>query len=206
MAGDMKFRLHPAAYGLDPERMEKKFNEMSAQGWQLVQYGAFDCCYRRGEAGEYEYRALVVKDAGMEKLEYIAALAELGIEEVGSRGEVLFLRKKADGTPFELFSDLDSRIAQQKKARRYLRGGLISSFFFGTSMAMNITVQLSTLGMIGTQGNSYPDGIPLGVAMLMLLTAFVLLAAIAGAIDCTRGLLHTHQTLRRLEGEHLIEE
>ena len=206
MARDMKFQLHLATYGLDPERMEKKFNEMSARGWQLVQYGAFDSCYRRGEAGEYEYRALVVKDAGMEKLEYIAALAELGIEEVGSRGEVLFLRKKADGTPFELFSDLDSRIAQQKKARRYLRGGLIASFSWGTSMAMNITVQLSTLGVIGTQGNSYPDGIPLGVAMLMLLTAVLLLASIVGAIDCTRGLLRVRKALRRLESEHLIEE
>lgn len=206
MARDTKFQLHLATYGLDPERMEKKFNEMSARGWQLVQYGAFSCRYRRGEAEEYEYRALVVKNAGMEKLEYIAALAELGIEEVGSRGEVVFLRKKADGTPFDLFSDLDSRIAQQKKTRRYLRGGLISSFFVGTSMAMNITEQLSTLGVIGTQGNSYPDEIPLGVAMLMLLTAFVLLAGIVGAVDCTRGLLRAKQMLRRLEAEHLIEE
>lgn len=73
-------------------------------------------------------------------------------------------------------------------------------------MAMNITVQLSTLGVIGTQGNSYPDGIPLGVAMLMLLTAFVLLAALVGAVDCTRGLLRAGKTLRRLEGEHLVEE
>lgn len=123
---------------------------------ELVQYGAFSCRYQRGAPNEYTYRALAVKDAGMKKLEYIAALSELGVGEVGSRGEVIFLRKKAGGTPFELFSDLDSRIARQKKARRYLRGGL--------------------------------------------------LAALVGAVGCTRGLLRAGKTLRRLECEHLFEE
>lgn len=116
MARNTKFQLHLAAYGLDPERMEKKFNEMSARGWQLVQYGAFSCRYRRGEAGEYEYRALVVKNAGMEKLEYIAALAELGIEEVGSRGEVVFLRKRR--TAHRSICSLISTRASPSRKRR----------------------------------------------------------------------------------------
>lgn len=206
MARDMKFRLHPATYGLDPERMEKKFNEMSAQGWQLVRYGAFDCCYRRGEAGEYEYRALVVKDAGMEKLEYIAALAELGIEEVGSRGEVLFLRKKADGTPFELFSDLDSRIAQQKKARRYLRRGMLMSFFWGSMMLMNVLTTLMNANVIGRYAGM--AAIRFSSAQIILLTAssLLLLVSIVGLVDCPRGLCRAKKKIAALEAERVVQE
>ena len=56
-----------------------------------------------------------VKEAGIDRLTYIAELTEFGIEEVGGVGDLLVLRKKADGTPFDLYSDLDSLIAQQKK-------------------------------------------------------------------------------------------
>ena len=124
MAKDKKTVPHLSSYANDPERIEEQANRMAKEGWILEKFGSLFSTYRRGKAGEYEYR-VQVKEAGMDRLVYTAELAEFGIEEVGGVGDLLVLRKKADGAPFELYSDLDSRIAQQKKAVRYLRKGLI---------------------------------------------------------------------------------
>ena len=118
MVKDKKVLPHLSSYAIDPERIEEQANRMAKEGWLLEKFGSLFSTYRRGKAGEYEYR-VQVKEAGMDRLTYVAELAEFGIEEVGGVGDLLVLRKKADGAPFELYSDLDSRIAQQKKAVRY---------------------------------------------------------------------------------------
>ena len=122
MVKDKKVLPHLSSYANDPERIEEQANQMAKEGWILEKFGSLFSTYRRGKAGEYEYR-VQVKEAGMDRLVYTAELAAFGIEEVGSVGDLLILRKSSDGTPFELYSDLDSRIAQQKKAVRYLRKG-----------------------------------------------------------------------------------
>ena len=59
--------------------------------------------------------------------DYVRGLAELGVELVMDIGSFLILRRRNDGTPFELFSDLDSRITSEK---RYLRTrGLLAAFW-----------------------------------------------------------------------------
>lgn len=126
MAKNKKTRLHLSSYAIDPERIERQANEMAKEGWLLEKFGSLFSTYRRGAPGEYEYR-VQVKEAGIDRLTYIAELTEFGIEEVGGVGDLLVLRKKADGTPFDLYSDLDSLIAQQKKTVRYLRAGLLLS-------------------------------------------------------------------------------
>ena len=64
-------------------------------------------------------------------------------------GDLLVLRKKADGTPFDLYSDLDSLIAQQKKAVRYLRAGLLLSLGWMSITLMNILMTLMNANVIG---------------------------------------------------------
>ena len=206
MAWRTKLTLHLTGYGLDPERLEAECNRMSDRGWQLKHYGALFSRYRRGEPNEYEYRTLVVKDAGMEKLEYTAALAELGIEEVGSRGEVLILRRKTDGTPFELFSDLDSRIAQQKKMRRYLCGKLIISLCWALIMAMNLLWFLRGIGMIGVCESGYSESLSAELMLTLLMLLALLIIGAVSAIDCARGLLHSKKLLKRLEAERVVQE
>ena len=111
MVKDKKVLPHLSSYAIDPERIEEQANRMAKEGWLLEKFGSLFSTYRRGKAGEYEYR-VQVKEAGMDRLTYVAELAEFGIEEVGGVGDLLVLRKKADGAPFELYSDLDSRTAR----------------------------------------------------------------------------------------------
>ena len=98
MAKDKKIRLHLSSYAIDPERIERRANEMAKEGWLLEKFVSLVSAYRRGEPNEYEYR-VQVKEAGIDRLTYIAELTEFGIEEVGGVGDLLVLRKKADGTP-----------------------------------------------------------------------------------------------------------
>lgn len=148
MVKDKKVLPHLSSYANDPERIEEQANRMAKEGWILEKFGSLFSTYRRGKAGEYEYR-VQVKEAGIDRLTYIAELTEFGIEEVGGVGDLLVLRKKADGTPFELYSDLDSLIAQQKKAVRYLRAGLLLSLGWMSITLMNILMTLMNANVIG---------------------------------------------------------
>ena len=135
-----------------------------------------------------------------------AELTEFGIEEVGSVGDLLVLRKKADGTPFDLYSDLDSLIAQQKKAVRYLRAGLIMSFFWGSMMLMNVLTTLMNANVIGRYAGV--AAIRFSSAQIILLTAasLLLLVCIVGLVDCPRGLRRAKRKIASLEAERVVQE
>jgi hypothetical protein len=205
MVKDKKVLPHLSSYAIDPERIEEQANRMAKEGWLLEKFGSLFSTYRRGKAGEYEYR-VQVKEAGMDRLVYTAELAEFGIEEVGSVGDLLILRKSSDGTPFELYSDLDSRIAQQKKAVRYLRKGLIMSFFWGSMMLMNVLTTLMNANVIGRYAGA--AAIRFSSAQIVLLTAasLLLLVCIVGLIDCPVGLRRAKQKIAALEAERVIQE
>ena len=205
MVKDKKVLPHLSSYANDPERIEEQANRMAKEGWILEKFGSLFSAYRRGAPNEYEYR-VQVKEAGIDRLTYIAELTEFGIEEVGGVGDLLVLRKKADGTPFDLYSDLDSLIAQQKKAVRYLRAGLIMSFFWGSMMLMNVLTTLMNANVIGRYAGV--AAIRFSSAQIILLTAasLLLLVCIVGLVDCPRGLRRAKRKIASLEAERVVQE
>ena len=205
MAKNRKTVPHLSSYAIDPERIEEQANRMAKEGWLLEKFGSLFSTYRRGRAGEYEYR-VQVKEAGMDRLTYVAELAEFGIEEVGGVGDLLVLRKRADGAPFELYSDLDSRIAQQKKAVRYLRGGLILSCCWMSIVLMNVLTTLMNANVIGKLAGT--AAIRFSSPQIFLLAASFLLLpiCIAGLIDCPIGLCRAKKKIAALEAERVIRE
>lgn len=183
MVKDKKVLPHLSSYANDPERIEEQANRMAKEGWILEKFGSLFSTYRRGKAGEYEYR-VQVKEAGMDRLVYTAELAEFGIEEVGGVGDLLVLRKKADGTPFDLYSDLDSRIAQQKKAVRYLRAGLLLSLGWMSITLMNILMTLMNANVIGKYAGMAAISFRSSQVFLLAASALLLPICIVGIVDC----------------------
>ena len=53
---DVKKTWCGPVYTLDPEKMERQFNRLSAEGWQLEGTGWLSFRYRRGAPNEYRYR------------------------------------------------------------------------------------------------------------------------------------------------------
>ena len=205
MAKDKKTRLHLSSYAIDPERIERKANEMAKEGWLLEKFGSLFSTYRRGAPNEYEYR-VQVKEAGIDRLTYIAELTEFGIEEVGGVGDLLVLRKKSDGTPFELYSDLDSRIAQQKKAVRYLRAGLLLSLGWMSITLMNILTTLMNANVIGKYAGMAAISFRSSQVFLLAASALLLFICIVGFVDCPRGLRRAKKKIAALEAERVIQE
>lgn len=205
MVKDKKVLPHLSSYANDPERIEEQANRMAKEGWLLEKFGSLFSTYRRGAPGEYEYR-VQVKEAGIDRLTYIAELTEFGIEEVGSVGDLLILRKSSDGTPFELYSDLDSRIAQQKKAVRYLRKGLIMSFFWGSMMLMNVLTTLMNANVIGRYAGVAAINFSTAKVLMLVAASLLLLVCIVGFVDCPRGLHRAKKKIAALEAERVIQE
>ncbi len=59
MVKDKKVLPHLSSYANDPERIEEQANRMAKEGWILEKFGSLFSTYRRGKAGEYEYRVQV---------------------------------------------------------------------------------------------------------------------------------------------------
>ena len=96
--------------------MERQLDRLSAEGWQLEGTGWLSFRYRRGKPNEYRYRVQYLYESrDGQKDDYVRGLAELGVELVMDIGSFLILRRRNDGTPFELFSDLDSQITSEKQ-------------------------------------------------------------------------------------------
>ena len=77
---DVKKTWCAPAWLLDPEKMERQFNRLSAEGWQLEGTGWFSFRYRRGKPNEYRYRVQYLYESrDGQKDDYVRGLAELGV-------------------------------------------------------------------------------------------------------------------------------
>ena len=100
----------------DYDKMEAWLNGMAMEGWALDEVGICEFRFVRSEPGEYGVRVQMgVCDENYERL-----LKEDGVEKVGFLGPWGFYRKKTEDGPFELYSDIDSRIDHINKIARVL--------------------------------------------------------------------------------------
>ena len=116
---------------LAPERveeMERYLNEMSHEGWQCCEIVRNELRFVRGEQDEYTYRVQYFYESrDGEKDDYLRTLGETGAALVGEYGEALILRKKTADGAFELYSDLDSKIAALEKRRSHARNMMLGA-------------------------------------------------------------------------------
>lgn len=98
--------IHKVYLAWDFKKEELWLNEMAAEGWAL-EHAAF-CSYTfvRCEPGEYIIRMEMNADR-----DYRSFVEETGAEYVGGCVNWIYFRRKAELGSFDLFSDIDSRIA-----------------------------------------------------------------------------------------------
>lgn len=98
--------IHKVYLAWDFKKEELWLNEMAAEGWAL-EHAAF-CSYTfvRCEPGEYVIRMEMNADR-----DYRSFVEETGAEYVGGCVNWIYFRRKAELGSFDLFSDIDSRIA-----------------------------------------------------------------------------------------------
>ena len=94
------------------EKEEKWLNEMAAKGLALVDYSIFRYSFEPCEPGEYTFKIQLLEHNPNhpESEQYIRFMEETGAEQVASYLNWVYFRKKTAEGPFEIFSDIESKL------------------------------------------------------------------------------------------------
>ena len=94
------------------EKEEKWLNEMSAKGLALIDCSFCRYSFEECEPGEYGFKIQLLehRPSHPESEQYIRFMEETGAEQIASYINWVYFRKKTAEGPFELFSDLESKI------------------------------------------------------------------------------------------------
>lgn len=94
------------------EKEEKWLNKMAAKGLNLVTTNGVVYTFEDGIPGEYTYRLEMLEKmpTHIESVRYIKFLEETGVEYVTSFRKWVYLRKKKSDEPFEIYSDIKSKL------------------------------------------------------------------------------------------------
>ncbi len=112
----------------DFDKEEDWLNEMAASGWILESIGLCTYHFVRCEPGEYNVRL----EMHPYDEAYLTFMEETGAEYVGRMMAWIYFRKRTADGPFDLFSDIDSRI-------RHLDGiGKMLSIIGGANLMIGI--------------------------------------------------------------------
>lgn len=153
---------------LDYEREEAWLNLMAAEGWELKRYTWMRYRFERGVPGRYIYRLELLPDlAGSSKSrDYFAFLEDAGVEVVSRYGRWVYLRKASAEGPFEVFSDLDSKTAHERR---------VGVLF--TSIAAALLPSVITVMIADDLRQRMPWLFPLVVAEAVLMVSLIAVAA-----------------------------
>ncbi len=100
------------------EKEEDWLNEMAMNGWVLDSVSYCTYHFVRSEPGEYSVRL----EMHPYDEAYLSFMRETGADYVGRMMMWIYFRKKTADGPFDLFSDIDSRIRHLEKIGRVLAG------------------------------------------------------------------------------------
>ena len=98
------------------EKEEEWLNEMAMNGWVLESVGWCKYHFVRCEPGEYSVRL----EMHPYDEAYLSFMKDTGAEYVGRMMMWIYFRRKTADGPFDLFSDIDSKIAHLNRIGKML--------------------------------------------------------------------------------------
>ncbi|MGG7178736.1 DUF2812 domain-containing protein [Clostridium paraputrificum] len=146
-------------YFVNCENEEKWLNEMSAKGYIFTNFDHCQYTFKRGELGKYIYRIQFL-DGNETEEEYAEVLKDSGIDIVSRVGKWVYLRRDSKEGEFEIFTDIDSKVANYQK---------MTSFTTRLAYGAFITLLLSIFIAIKCANiNSFFSGFGTGMAFVLL--------------------------------------
>ena len=127
----MKYIVRKAFY--DFEKEEKYLNDMSARGMAFTDYSWCRYVFEDAPPGKYVYRLELLENPANhpESMNYIKFMEESGVEIVSYYMRWVYFRKKAADGPFDIYTDLDSRIVHYTRIRSFFTALLIINLITG---------------------------------------------------------------------------
>ena len=109
--------IHKLFFVWDFDKEEAWLNEMSAKGLHLQSVRFCKYTFNEGIPGEYVYRLEMLDNlpSHAESAQYISFVEDTGAEHIASLFRWVYFRKKTNGSGFDIYSDLASRISHLKR-------------------------------------------------------------------------------------------
>ncbi|HML69685.1 hypothetical protein SDC9_158734 [bioreactor metagenome] len=170
----MKYIVHKPYW--DFEKEEAWLNEMSARGMALSDYSWCRYVFTDSPNSQYIYRIELLDNLPThpESIAYLRFLEENGVECVASYMRWVYLRKNAADGPFDIYTDIDSKIKHYQRINLLWSTLMIVEFIVG---GMNVAIGIINLSIGEHLGNFSYGNIGLGVSLLLFGLMFLLLGA-----------------------------
>ena len=131
----------------DFDKEEEWLENMARNGWVLDGVGFCTYHFIKTEPGEYSVRLQYLPIAE-ENTDYINLLEESGAERVGRMVQWVYYRKKTADGPFQLFSDLDSRITHLDKIAKLMLIIAVANLLIGVVNSFNPMVRIGWINLL----------------------------------------------------------
>jgi hypothetical protein len=170
----------------DYEKEERWLNEQAAAGLAFVKYTWGTYTFEECEKGEYHYRLEYLEHTKTDAKgkAYLQFMADAGIELIQTYRLWGYFRKKAANGPFDIFSDLESKIKHYRR---------IQSFY--------AVMTVAELAMLLSQILLHVTGNPPSGFRIVILSLLIAVAALMGFVAVKYQL-----RINRLVKEKLVRE
>ena len=98
---------------------------MSLSGWAFKKFYLGFYTFEPCEPGEYNYQIDLLDNWNGNKADYASFMADAGVEVISQWWRWVYLQKKTEDGPFEMYTDTESKIAQYKKIMKFFKIFLI---------------------------------------------------------------------------------
>lgn len=130
-----KFKLY-----YDKDEEQDWLQKMSLDGWALKNFFLGVYTFVSCEPGEYIYQIDLLDNWSGDKKDFAAFMEDSGVEVVSQWYRWVYLRKKAEDGPFEMYTDAESKIDQYNRIKKFFQVALIVEvicFFIEIIAAVN---------------------------------------------------------------------
>ena len=136
--------VHKWLWVWDFEKEERWLNEMAMDGWALCSVGIGKYEFERTQPGEYIIRL----ELHQYDERYIEFMHDTGAEVAGRIFAWVYFRRKSELGPFDIFSDIDSKIEHLNKICRMLAviGG--ANLIIGLVNSFNPSVRIGWVNLL----------------------------------------------------------
>lgn len=106
---------------LDKDEEQDWLNWHCQQGWAMSSFFLGLVTFVRCQPGEYIYQIDLLPGCGLRADDYegyAAFMDETGVEVLQQWGRWVYLRKRAEEGPFDIYTDIDSQVALYRRIQR----------------------------------------------------------------------------------------
>lgn len=136
--------VHKWLWVWDFEKEERWLNEMAMDGWALCEVGFCKYVFERTQPGEYIIRL----ELHQHDERYIEFMHDTGAEVAGRLFAWVYFRRKSELGPFDIFSDIDSKITHLNKISRMLAGIGCANLIIGLINSFNPSVRIGWVNLL----------------------------------------------------------